>query len=146
MRPSWDEYYLGIATAASARGDCTRSKVGAVIVLQTSNRHFVSLGYNGVDSGEPGCLSGACPRGRFTYDQLPSDQSDYSNCISTHAEVNAFYNAQFDVEFSTVYVTREPCEDCQRMLFLQERVERFVWLGPEGIEELWFNEIWRGNA
>ncbi len=128
-RPGWDEFYLGIAEAASKRGDCTRSQVGAVIVLMASDYHLTSLGYNGVGFGEPGCLSGACPRGRLSYDQLPST-SDYSNCISTHAEINAFYNARFEVEFSTVYVTREPCDDCH--FFLSgEGISRFVWPGGE---------------
>lgn len=127
VRPSWDEYYLGIAHAASARGDCTRSQVGAVIVLRTSRGHLTSLGYNGVASGEPGCLSGACPRGRLSYDQLPSTP-DYSNCISTHAEKNAYWNAQFEIEFSTVYVTREPCRDCQALLF-GEGIKEFIWPG-----------------
>lgn len=130
LRPSWDEYYLGIAKAASLRGDCTRSQVGAVIVLRTSRGHLTSLGYNGVEAGEPGCLSGACPRGRLSYDEHPST-SDYGNCISVHAEVNAFWNAQFDIQYSDVYVTREPCLDCKTLLFDQELVSRFIWPGGE---------------
>jgi dCMP deaminase len=130
MRPSWDDYYLGIAQAASRRGDCTRSQVGAVIVVKLRGKHLISIGFNGVNPGEPGCLShGACPRGRFSYDELPST-SDYSNCISTHGEINAFYNATFSVDSGTVYVTRSPCTDCQDFLF-REGIVRFVY--PNGI-------------
>jgi dCMP deaminase len=136
MRPSFDEYYLGIALAASARGDCTRSQVGAVIVLRTSRGHLTSLGYNGVEAGTAGCLEGACPRGRLSYGELPSNP-DYSNCISTHAEINAFYNAQFDIEYSEVYVTREPCHDCKVTLFDQEYIRRFIWPGGELHAESW---------
>lgn len=127
-RPSWNDYYLGIASAASLRSDCRRSKVGAVIVLRGRYGHSTSLGYVGVEPGAPGCLSGACPRGLMTYSEFPSDLSDYSNCISTHAEINAFYNAQFGVEFADVYVTRKPCDDCQLFLF-REGVSAFHWPG-----------------
>ena len=133
-RPSFDEYYLGIAAAAAARGECTRSKVGAIIVLKLSNYHLTAIGYNGVDFGKESCLQGACPRGRFTYDELPSDAADYSTgnlaCIATHAEKNAWYNAQFDIEFADCYVTRAPCLDCQRALF-NEGLSRFVFPGGE---------------
>lgn len=61
-RISWDDYYLQIADAVSARADCTRRQAGTVIV---SGNTVVATGYNGAPPGEAGCLSdGACPRGR----------------------------------------------------------------------------------
>lgn len=61
-RPDWDEYFLDIAAAVARRADCTRRRVGAVIVR---DHRVVSCGYNGAPAGRPGCLSdGACPRGR----------------------------------------------------------------------------------
>src|SRR5690606_13137912 len=54
-RPSWDEYFLEIAEAVSARADCSRRKVGAVIV--SSDRRIVGTGYNGAPAGQPGCRS-----------------------------------------------------------------------------------------
>lgn len=63
MRPKWDSYFLGVADAVAARADCTRRRIGAVIV--DSDHRIVSTGYNGAPSGKPGCLSaGACVRGR----------------------------------------------------------------------------------
>lgn len=132
MRPTWDEFYLGLALAASTRADCTRSKVGAIIVLRTSRGHLTSIGYNGTYPGEPGCLEGACPRGRLTYQELESNP-DYSNCIAFHAEWNAVSNAQFDIEYGDIYVTREPCTDCYIMLH-QEGISRVVW--PDGMLDL----------
>ncbi len=132
MRPTWDEFYLGIAQAASVRGDCTRSKVGAIIVLRTSKAHLTSIGYNGTWPGEPGCLEGACPRGRLTYEELPSN-SDYSSCIAFHAEHNALRNVTFDVEYADIYVTREPCRDCYLML-AGEGISCVYW--PDGMVDL----------
>lgn len=63
MRPSWGEYFLAGAQWASTRGDCTRRKVGCLIV-DPSTHDVIQPGYNGVPSGVLGCLDGGCPRGR----------------------------------------------------------------------------------
>jgi dCMP deaminase len=62
FRLNWDEYFLGIAEAVAARGDCTRRQVGAIIV--DGNNRIISTGYNGTLPGHRGCLKGECPRGR----------------------------------------------------------------------------------
>lgn len=61
VRPDRDTWHLDGARWLSQMGDCTRRKVGALIVVE---KRFVGLGYNGTRPGEPGCLEGACPRGR----------------------------------------------------------------------------------
>lgn len=63
-RVTWVDYFLGIADSVAVRADCTRRRVGAVVV-DASTKHIISTGYNGAAPGEPGCLSdGACPRGQ----------------------------------------------------------------------------------
>jgi dCMP deaminase len=113
-RPGWDTYYLGIAIAVSARADCTRRQVGAIVV---QGDRIVSTGYNGAPSGQPGCLTaGACPRGRLSYDQLPADAS-YSNCIAVHAEANALLRASWaDLRGASLYITDSPCHECSRLI------------------------------
>jgi dCMP deaminase len=61
-RIGWGAYFLGIARSVSARADCTRRKVGAVIV--DPDHRVISTGYNGTPPGGPSCLAGECPRGR----------------------------------------------------------------------------------
>lgn len=61
-RPDWDAWALGIAEAVARRGDCTRRRVGAV-VLDVRHR-IIGAGYNGTRPGGPSCLAGGCPRGR----------------------------------------------------------------------------------
>lgn len=61
MRPDRDEWHLEGANWLAKMGDCTRRKVGALIVV---NKRFVGLGYNGTRPGADGCLDGACRRGR----------------------------------------------------------------------------------
>jgi dCMP deaminase len=127
-RLPWDEYFLQIAKAVSLRGDCTRSRVGAVLV--SSNHRIIATGYNGTVPGNPGCLEGACPRGKFSYEELPSE-SDYRNCIATHAERNAILYANPEERSgTTLYVTRRPCVDCKELL-LAVGVVRVVWYSAD---------------
>ncbi len=127
-RPSWDDYFLGIARAVSARGDCSRSRVGAVIV--DADNVIVATGYNGHEAGGRSCLLGDCPRGRLTYEQSPPGGS-YENCTAWHAEENALKYASIAgqikrLQWSTAYITRAPCEQCQVKL-AWAGVQRVVW-------------------
>ena len=129
-RPSWDEYFLGVAVAVSQRADCTRSKVGAVLV--DSNNRIVGTGYNGTPPGAPGCLSGSCPRGKLSDEEHPEGGS-YSNCISTHAERNAIlYALPEERKGSTLYITRRPCVECHELILL-EGIKEVIWRTPDGL-------------
>lgn len=114
-RPDWDTYFLAGATWAATRADCTRRKVGAVLV--NARNEVRGVGYNGAPSGIPGCLSaGACPRGKLSADEC-APNSDYSNCIADHAERNALRHADPRELFgSTLYVTDEPCPSCWTLI------------------------------
>jgi dCMP deaminase len=114
-RMGWHDYFLGIAESAAARSDCTRSRVGAVLVRDHRVR---STGYNGAPSGMAGC--GSCPRSRSGVASLTGDYDTpgaRGACVAVHAEVNAvLYAERSDVVGSTVYVTRTPCTACIKTL------------------------------
>ena len=127
-RPDLDTYFINIATAVSARGDCLRDKVGCVIV-DRMNR-IISTGYNGARSGEPGCSDGACERGNLIRLQQsptvkPGSSLDVAidrqvvtlDCGTFHAEFNAcFYIRPTHLGPYTAYVTRKPCAECRDLL------------------------------
>ena len=69
--PGWDEYFLGIAAAVSARAKCTRRRVGAVLTI---DHRIIATGYNGAAPGEEDCLQGACPRGLLGSDLVGFQQ------------------------------------------------------------------------
>lgn len=69
-RPDWVQWALGVAKAVAERGDCSRRQVGAVIL--DSDRRICGAGYNGTYAGAPGCLEGACPRGRHSLKRKPT--------------------------------------------------------------------------
>lgn len=113
-RPNWHEYFLAISLQVASRADCRRSKVGAVIV--DTKRRIVSTGYVGTFPGQSGCLDGACPRGKMSYQEVGPGTA-YDNCISFHAEVNALlYSDRSRHEGGTIYITRRPCDWCMKLL------------------------------
>jgi dCMP deaminase len=125
-RPNWDKYFLLIAQAVSSRGECVRSKVGAVLVR---DNRIISTGYNGVAAGDPSCLDGICPR---SYNDVPRGvpYDGEGLCIATHAEDNAIHDAMrrgLPAFGATIYLTKEPCEKCQGLLDSLEI--RAVWDG-----------------
>ncbi|MFH8346755.1 deoxycytidylate deaminase [Streptomyces sp. NPDC018045] len=123
-RPTWDEYFLGIASAVARRGDCVRSRVGAVLVRP--DRRIASTGYNGSPPGGPSCLDGGCIR---CSSDVPSG-AHYEGCIETHAEANCLLYADWShCQGATLYITRSPCTGCSKLI-RSSGVALVVW--PEG--------------
>ena len=90
-RPDWDEYFLGIAKAVSARASCPRASVGAVVV---KDNRIISTGYNGAQAGDPHCMDIGCI-------MIGGHCS-----TAVHAEVNAIAQAAkfgLSVDGGTVY-------------------------------------------
>lgn len=121
-RPTWTEYYLGIAEAVSKRGECSRRQVGAVIV---KDHTIVATGYNGAPPGQASCLDGGCPRA-FS-DAVPGTGYAESGCVAVHAEANAIIRAGRDrCVGSTMYLTDEPCDLCAPLLDAAG-IARAIW-------------------
>ena len=132
QRPSWSQYFLMIAEAVSTRADCSRSKVGAVIV--SFDNRIISTGYNGAEPGGPSCLKGECPRATTNVEPGSSYDTGPGACIATHAEANALlYAGRQQTKGSILYVTRQPCEGCSKLI-KAAGIVRIVW--PEGWQEI----------
>lgn len=113
-RPSWDDYYLGIAKAVSTRGDCVRRQHGAVIV---KNHSIIATGYNGSPPGsDKSCgATGQCPRNLDPNSK--HGEGSYDLCWATHAEANAIIRASWeDLQDSTIYITGSPCPGCSKLI------------------------------
>ncbi len=109
-RQSWDEYFLALAAQTASRSNCSRRKVGAVIV---QDRRIRSTGYNGPPSGYGHCDAGACPRAAAR----PAMGRAYDDCVAIHAEANALLFADHgDREGATLYSTAAPCFTCAKLI------------------------------
>ncbi|MDD2431407.1 MAG: cytidine/deoxycytidylate deaminase family protein [Firmicutes bacterium] len=122
MRPSWNNYFMDIATLVASRSTCLRRQVGAVIVRE---KRIISTGYNGAPSGVAHCLDVGCLREELG---IPSGER-HELCRAVHAEQNAIIQAALhgvSTKGSTLYCTTQPCVLCAKMLI------------NAGVEEIFF--------
>lgn len=111
-RPSWEEYFLGIAVVVSGRSTCLRRQVGSIIV---KDKRILTTGYNGAPKGLAHCSDVGCLR--ETYGAESGHMHEL--CRGLHAEQNAIIQAALygvSVEGGELYSTHQPCVLCTKML------------------------------
>ncbi len=113
-RPSWDEYFLEMASTASLRSHDAETKHGCVIVKDSM---VIGTGYNGF------------PRG-MDDDSLPNTRPDKYPWMS-HSEVNAVANCVIRPVDTTAYVTGKPCNACLLSLW-QHGIIKVVHIDGHG--------------
>ncbi len=103
---------MRMAFLAASRTNCTRRKVGAVIV---KDKNVLATGYNGPPSNSAHCDSAGCLRNIM---DVPSGER-HELCRGLHAEQNAIIQAAVhgvSIKDSVIYVTTHPCVVCAKML------------------------------
>lgn len=124
-RISVDEYGAALAEVVKLRAACIRRQVGAVII--GPDKRVLATGYNGMAPGETECVDGGCPRGAYSYEQIPGFLGNGGHpvpCKAWHAERNAVTfvqqtrgaAAEFLLARSTIYITCAPCPDCRELV------------------------------
>ena len=111
-RPSWETYFMSIATLVASRSTCLRRAVGAVIV---KNRRVLATGYNGAPTGIKHCMDAGCLREKL--DVQSGERHEL--CRGIHAEQNAIIQAAFhgvSIKDGTLFCTNLPCSICTKMI------------------------------
>ena len=112
-RPSWDEYFMGLAREAAKRATCDRGRSGCVIV---KDKRILTTGYVGSPSGIPHCDE----MGHQMKKVIHEDDTTTQHCMRTsHAEINAICNAArygVAIDGATCYGKFEPCFTCAKAL------------------------------
>jgi len=121
-RPSWDDYFLELANAASSRATCDRGKSGCVIVR---DKQVLATGYVGSPAGLPHCDD----VGHLMKKVIQENGEISEHCLRTvHAEQNAICQAAkrgISIEGATVYTRMTPCRTCA-MLLINCGIEKVV--------------------
>jgi dCMP deaminase len=111
-RPTWDEYFMKMASLVAERSTCLRHHVGAVIV---KDKRALTTGYNGAAKGMKDCTELGCLR-----DELGIESGTrHEVCRAIHAEQNAIIQAGVhgtNIYGSTLYCTHTPCMICAKMI------------------------------
>lgn len=111
-RPSWDEYFIGMANYIGTRATCDRGRSGCVIVR---DKRVISTGYVGSPPGLPHCDD----VGHDMHLVVNEDGSKSEHCIRTiHAEQNAMIQAaRFGsaLDGATMYCKMTPCHVCAKL-------------------------------
>ena len=132
-RPTWDQYFMRMAFLAASRSNCTRRKVGAVIV---KDKNVLATGYNGPPSGTVHCDVVGCIRDELN---VPSGER-HELCRGLHAEQNAIIQAAVhgvSIKDAVIYVTTHPCVVCSKMLMNAQIREIIYAQGyPDELSEL----------
>lgn len=112
-RPSWDEYFMKIASVVGSRGTCDRGRAGTVTV---KNKRILTTGYVGSPVGLPSCDE--LDHEMHTVIQVDGKESQH--CIrTTHSEQNAIVQAArvgVSLDGATLYTHMAPCYVCAKMI------------------------------
>jgi dCMP deaminase len=121
-RPSWDDYFLELADAASNRATCDRGKSGCVIVR---DKQVLATGYVGSPARLPHCDD----VGHLMKKVIQENGEISEHCLRTvHAEQNAICQAAkrgISIEGATIYQRMTPCRTCA-MLLINCGIQRVV--------------------
>ena len=123
IRPSWDNYFLGLLEPIGVRATCDRGRSGSVIV--SPNNTILSTGYVGSPPGQPHCDD----VGHLMKTVTHEDGHQSQHCMRTlHAEENAILQAAKDgikLEGATLYCKMTPCYNCA-MRIVRVGIKRVV--------------------
>ncbi|MBW2997437.1 AAA family ATPase [Candidatus Woesearchaeota archaeon] len=113
VRPTWDEYFMGIVDAVSKRATCDRGRTAVVIV---KNKRMLATGYVGSPMGLPHCDNVGHKMKKIIHEDGRISQ----HCVRTnHAEINAVALAArngVSIDGATLYCKLAPCYTCAKMI------------------------------
>lgn len=115
MRPSWTDYFLGLAKVVAQRSHDIHTQHGCIITDQ--NRRILGVGYNGFPK-------------QLDDSVLPTSRPEKYNWM-IHAERNALSNCIVRPDNGIAYVTGQCCNDCVMSLW-QEGITEVIMAKNHG--------------
>ena len=112
LRPTWDAYFMTLASLAARRSNCMKRRVGCVLI---NENRIVATGYNGTPRNLTNCNEGGCARcNGASNSTTASGAASLSTCLCLHAEENALLEAGRErIKAGTIlYCDTCPCLTC----------------------------------
>ena len=126
VRPSFVDYFLGLAVLASKRSHDMQTQHGCVIT--DKNNRILSIGYNGFARG-------------MRDEELPNLRPKKYTWM-LHAERNALANCVIRPDGGTAYVTGQCCLDCGMALW-EHGIQKIYMIDGHGT--LLYDDIMKAN-
>ena len=114
-RPSWTDYFLGLAKVVSQRSHDIHTQHGCVIT--DKNHRILGVGYNGFPKG-------------LDDSKLPLNRPDKYFWM-VHSEINSLANCVVRPDHGTAYVTGQCCNNCIISLY-QEGIDTVYMINDHG--------------
>lgn len=115
IRPSWDEYFLGLLPGIASRATCDRGRCAAILI-EPNSKTLLTAGYTGSAPGDDHCDD----VGHFMVTISWPDGTSSQHCQRTlHAEENAILQAAMEgipLKGATLYCKMTPCVYCARRI------------------------------
>jgi dCMP deaminase len=119
IRPSWTDYYLGLALVVARRSHDIHTQHGCIIT--DKNNKVLGMGYNGFPAN-------------LEDDKLPLNRPDKYQWM-IHSERNAIDNCTLKPIDGIAYVTGQCCNDCIMHLY-RNGIKRVVMMNHHGSQLL----------
>lgn len=137
MEVKGNKYFMDYAIKLSSKANCIKGKVGDILV---KNNKIIAEGVNSVPNGITPCTEETCIRKKL---KLKSGENQ-ELCFVVHAEQNALLDAlnkKINVKNSTLYVTKQLCIICAKML-INAGIKEIIYLEeyPDKYSERLLNE------
>jgi dCMP deaminase len=123
-RPTWHETWFDVCEVFARRSTCWKKQTAAAIV--SSDNRLISIGYNGVASGELHCCD---------LSPDPNYHREWSKANEIHAEMNAILHCKYSLHGTTLYTILSPCIECAKAIYVSgiNTVYYKTYYKPEGI-------------
>jgi len=115
MRPTWTDYFLGLAKVVAERSHDIHTKHGCIITDQS--HRILGVGYNGFPKG-------------LKDSELPTSRPEKYYWM-VHSERNALSNCIVRPDNGIAYVTGQCCNDCTIALW-QEGISTIYMIDDHG--------------
>lgn len=115
MRPTWTDYFLGLAKVVAERSHDIHTKHGCIIT--DKNHRILGVGYNGFPKG-------------LKDSELPTSRPEKYHWM-VHSERNALANCIVRPDNGIAYVTGQCCNDCVLALW-QEGIATIYMIDDHG--------------
>jgi dCMP deaminase len=131
-----DEAYMQMAEIWALRSYATRSKVGALLVVE---QQIISDGFNGMPRGMP----------NEDIEILQPDGTLITNPLAIHAEANCFDKLSKNgstqgAEGGYMYLTLSPCVECAKRIINNKVAKvfyRHIYRNTEGLDALALGKV-----